>query len=252
MSNDELEPRKSSLGHVPAKPRWEFDATVTAVFDDMLARSIPDYETMRDCCHDAAKTFVRASSLVLDLGCSRGDGIARLLAHVKEAGVQNVTFYGLDNSVQMAEACHARFRGDLNVQVTVSDLRTETLIRDAEGVASIVQSILTLQFVPIEHRQRIVGDVYRCLLPGGAFLLVEKVLGQDDPRNRYLVDRYYAMKERNGYSRVEIEAKRLALEGVLVPLKASWNEEMLRDAGFSVQRIWQCLNFVAWIAVKPS
>jgi hypothetical protein len=27
--------------------RWEFDGDVTEVFDDMLARSIPQYEVMR-------------------------------------------------------------------------------------------------------------------------------------------------------------------------------------------------------------
>jgi hypothetical protein len=29
------------------KGRWEFDESVTAAFDDMLARSIPQYKTMR-------------------------------------------------------------------------------------------------------------------------------------------------------------------------------------------------------------
>ena len=37
----------SSLGHTPTGRRWEFDTSVTAVFDDMLRRSIPQYEVMR-------------------------------------------------------------------------------------------------------------------------------------------------------------------------------------------------------------
>jgi tRNA (cmo5U34)-methyltransferase len=52
------------------------------------------------------------------------------------------------------------------------------------------------------------------------------------------------------YSAEEIEAKRLALEGVLVPLTARWNEQMLRNAGFRhVESIWRCMNFCGWIAV---
>ena len=38
---------KSSLGHAPGA-RWEFDESVTSAFDDMLRRSIPQYEAMRD------------------------------------------------------------------------------------------------------------------------------------------------------------------------------------------------------------
>ena len=43
--------------------------------------------------------------------------------------------------------------------------------------ASVVQAVLPLQFVPIEHRQMIVERIYEDLLPGGCFILVEKVLG---------------------------------------------------------------------------
>ena len=48
-----------------------------------------------------------------------------------------------------------------------------------------------------------------------------------------------------------VERKRLSLQGVLVPLTAKWNEDALARAGFrSVEPIWRCLNFAAWIA-KP-
>ena len=59
------------------------------------------------------------------------------------------------------------------------------------------------------------------------------------------------MKAANGYSQEEIERKRLALEGVQVPLTASWNEQTLRAAGFRhVEMYWRHLNFAAWLAVR--
>jgi tRNA (cmo5U34)-methyltransferase len=61
------------------------------------------------------------------------------------------------------------------------------------------------------------------------------------------------LKERNGYSREEIARKALALEGVQVPLAASWNEAMLRRARFTeVDCFWRCWNFAGWIAVKAA
>jgi tRNA (cmo5U34)-methyltransferase len=79
---------------------------------------------------------------------------------------------------------------------------------------------------------------------------VEKVLGEGR-LNDLMIDRDHAVKEHNGYSREEISRKALALEGVQVPLTASWNEQMLRSAGFAVvDCFWRCWNFAGWVAVK--
>jgi tRNA (cmo5U34)-methyltransferase len=43
----------------------------------------------------------------------------------------------------------------------------------------------------------------------------------------------------------------LALEGVLVPVTAAWNEQLLKGAGFSqVECFWRWMNFAGWVAVK--
>jgi hypothetical protein len=59
----------------------------------------------------------------------------------------------------------------------------------------------------------------------------------------------------NGYGEEEgeeeIERKRLSLEGVLVPVAAEWNEDLLRRAGFDeVECFWRCLNFAGSVAIK--
>jgi DNA (cytosine-5)-methyltransferase 1 len=57
-------------------------------------------------------------------------------------------------------------------------------------------------------------------------------------------------KAEQGYTHEQIARKRLALEGVLVPVTARWNEELLTAAGFrSVECVWRALNFAAWVAV---
>jgi tRNA (cmo5U34)-methyltransferase len=97
--------------------------------------------------------------------------------------------------------------------------------------ACLTLSVLTLQFVPINYRQRIVDDAYRTTVDGGAFLLVEKILGDGD-LDTLFVNVYHRTKELAGYSADEVERKRLALEGVLVPITARWNEDLLSRAGF--------------------
>lgn len=260
----------SSLGHVPQGEKWSFDASVTDVFDDMLARSIPYYDAMRSSVFAMASAYVQPQTPIVDLGCSRGEALAPFV----EAYGANNTYVGIEVSDTMLEAARARFKNKLAILRSVTpisqekedyyasmleathvptvdirklDLRTQY----PDEIASVTLSVLTLQFTPIEYRQRIVRDVFKHTLPGGAFLLVEKILGSTAELDAQLVKNYYALKSRNGYSQEEIDRKRLSLEGVLVPVTAKWNEELLHMAGFThIECFWRHLNFAAWIAVK--
>ena len=82
-------------------------------------------------------------------------------------------------------------------------------------------------------------------------ILVEKVLGPTDHLNDKLVKVYYDFKRRSGYTDEEIYRKKLSLEGVLVPLTAKWNEDILARTGFRhIDCFWRRYNFSGWVAVK--
>jgi tRNA (cmo5U34)-methyltransferase len=236
----------SSLGHLPASEHWQFDESVMQVFDDMLHRSIPQYVEMRNLVTEMASEYVIKRTDVVDLGCSNG---LALMPLVHQFGALN-RYLGLEISPPMLEAARARFKGYIEagvVEIRECDLR--------EGLpyceASVILSVLTLQFVPIEHRQRLLDQCYASLRPRGAFILVEKVLGASAALDETMVRQYYAFKRESGYSDEEIRRKRLALEGVLVPMTARWNEDLLRQTGFrEVDCFWRWQNFGAWIAVK--
>jgi tRNA (cmo5U34)-methyltransferase len=113
-------------------------------------------------------------------------------------------------------------------------------------------SVLTLQFTPIDHRHRIVQDAFDHTAPGGAFVLVEKLIGGSSHLNHLFADVYRDHKRARGYSDESIDRKRLSLEGVLVPITAAWNEDILRQAGFvEVECFWRWANFGGWVAIKP-
>lgn len=226
--------------------RWTFDQQVTDAFDNMLQRSIPQYEVMRRAVFDIACAFVQPKTAIVDLGCSRGEALVPL---VDRFGANN-RFVGVEISAPMIEAARSRFAGYAAcgvVDIRNLDLRTTY----PQDMASVTMSVLTLQFTPIEYRQRIVRDVYRHTTVGGCFILVEKVLGATAEINERMVSMYYTLKSENGYSQQQIERKRLSLEGVLVPVTAHWNEELLKSAGFvHVDCFWRWANFAAWVAVK--
>lgn len=236
--------------------KWEFDAEVTAAFDDMLQRSIPEYEVMRDAVTSMGRPFVQQHTSVVDVGCSRGEALAPfvdefwLRQRADRTGRFVDKFVGIEVSEPMLAAAAERFKTQIEhgaVELLRHDLRDGyPNIR-----ASLTLSVFTLQFVPIECRQRVVQDVYDHTVHGGALVLVEKVLGETARIDKLLVDRYYGMKADNGYSQEAIDRKRLSLQGVLVPVTARWNEELLRQAGFrEVDCFWAWMNFRGFIAIK--
>jgi len=225
---------------------WAFDDEVARVFDDMLARSIPQYEVMRAACTSLAIRYQQEHTGIIDLGCSRGEAVQPL---IDKFGAHN-HFVCTDVSQPMLDCCRERWKGYIDagvVEVRDMDLRTEY----PPVNASVTLAILTIQFTPIEHRQRILRNIWERTVHGGALIMVEKVLGNSADLDTSMVKIYYDMKAENGYSQDQIERKRLSLEGVLVPVTAQWNEEMLRTAGFShIDCFWRWMNFAGWIAVK--
>lgn len=235
----------TSLGHAPDGP-WRFDQSVTDCFEDMLRRSIPDYGRFRSLVTDVGSRFARPRTDIVDVGCS--DGLA-LEPFLKRFGARN-RYVGLEISEPMLEAARRRFDGHIlnkTVEIRGHDLRDDY----PWLMPSLTLCCFTLQFVPVEHRQRILKAIHDQSRPQGALILAEKVLGSDALIQDTLADAYHGLKHNNGYAVEEIERKRRSLENVLVPLTSAWNEQLLRGAGFHhVECIFRHLNFAAYLAVK--
>lgn len=229
--------------HVLPEGKWEFDENVTNVFGNMLQRSIPQYEVMREAATDIVCKFVKNGDLIIDIGCS--DGMA--IEHLWQKLGARCRYRGIDVSEPMLEKARERFKGSTYVTIENMDLRWNF----PDVHAGAVQSILTLCFIPIEYRQSVIARCYQQIKDGGVFVVVEKMLGETAVLDELYVEKYLNMKRQHGYSEDEIWRKRLALEGVMMPLTAKWNQQMLKDAGFRyVDCFWRWMNFGGFVAVK--
>jgi tRNA (cmo5U34)-methyltransferase len=242
---DPLDERLDKL--VPVEhERWQFDRDVANVFENMLARSIPQYATIRSLVFDLGATLVQPGTAIIDIGCSKGDALGPF---IQQFGMAN-RYIGVELSQPMLDAARRRFAALIEqgtVDIRRLDLRTEY---PAE-MASLTLAVLTIQFTPIEYRRRIMQRIADHTLSGGGIILVEKVLGSTAHFDEVLTRRYYELKSLNGYTAEQIERKRLALEGVLVPVSAQWNEDLVRESGFNqVECFWRWCNFAGWIAIK--
>lgn len=225
---------------------FEFNDDVAEVFPDMLRRSIPGYEASIRAIGTLASRYVQPGSRCYDLGCSLG---AATLAMQQNISVPGCQIIAVDLAPAMIQRCReiiAASDSDVDVSIVEDDVRQITIEQ-----ASMVVMNYTLQFLSLEERDAMIGNIFDGLNDGGIFVLSEKVLDEDDEVEKLLVAMHDEFKRQNAYSDLEISRKRTALENVLIPETISMHRTRLENAGFRHVGIWlRQFNFVSIIATK--
>ena len=234
---------------VVAKGKWKFNEEVTDVFDNMLERSIPDYNNMRLLVANLSKEFMKDSILpsntIIDIGCSKGRALESVYSNDYK-----YSFIGVEVSKPMYDFCVEKYKLMNNISFYNYDLKTYyPKFSRPDNILTL--SILTLCFIPLEYRLYVLNNIYNSLTRGGGLIIVEKCMPNSFEISKYIDNVYYGLKKENNYSQEEINSKRKALEGVLVPLTTSFNEELFRSAGFNkIDIFWKTLNFTGWLLIK--
>lgn len=222
---------------------FRFDESVARVFPDMLRRSIPGYAASIEAIGSLAARYVKPGTSCYDLGCSLG---AASLAMHQGNRADDVRIIAIDNSAAMVERCRAAVAGNDDIDVQLADVRETPIVN-----ASMVVMNYTLQFLDLAARDDIVRGIHSGLVPGGLFLLSEKVVDEDAHMEELLVDLHHEHKRRNDYSQLEISRKRAALENVLIPETVAAHKRRLSAAGFAHTAVWlRYFNFVSIVAIK--
>ena len=225
---------------------FTFNREVTAVFDDMLTRSVPLYGESIQRQAQMTRRFFQEKTRIYDLGCSHGNLGVLIAEQFKNTPFAMV---GVDSSRPMIDKYHTRLEqmadshGIDLVCGLLEDIRIEN--------ASVVLINLTLQFLDIKKREGLIKKIYQGLLPGGVLLVTEKIIHTDSPINDLEQEFYRRFKRENGYSALEISQKRDALEKVLIPEPLGVHRQRFFNAGFSSFDIWlKWFNFASMIAIK--
>ncbi|QDP50174.1 MAG: putative carboxy-S-adenosyl-L-methionine synthase [Prokaryotic dsDNA virus sp.] len=233
--------------NVLPKKKWEFDESVTSVFDNMLERSIPQYLEMRKLVSNLSKQVIEKNDLptntIIDIGCSKG----RALESVHKI-FPSFNYIGVEVSESMYLYCKENYKQH-NIRFYNNDLID--WYPQTKPDNSLTLSILTLCFIPIEYRSYVLKNIYNNLCIDGSLIIVEKCLSNNYDTSEYFDNVYYDLKSKNGYTQEQIKSKRKSLEGVLVPLTTSFNEELFKQVGFKkIDIFWKYLNFTGWIMTK--
>jgi len=227
---------------------FNFNESVAEVFDDMLDRSIPCYQTVIKLSAALIRQLSAPGGNVYDLGCSTGTTLltlSRLLADMK------LNFTGIDNAPAMLDK--ARRKAEMYCRGSVITFHSDDITQANLPGADVILCQYTMQFIRPLQRPEFIRRLHDCLNPGGMLLLSEKVISHNSRLNRKYIDVYYDFKRQQGYSELEIAAKREALENVLIPFSIRENEDLLKDCGFTeVETFFQWVNFVSFVALKEN
>jgi tRNA (cmo5U34)-methyltransferase len=220
---------------------WTFGGEVPAAFDSHVARSVPAYTEGQELIADIADQLVPPGGRVYDLGCSTGALTAQLAERLAPRRVEVV---GVDREPGMIERAALRCAALPQVRFETAPLQELTL-----QPADMVISYYTLQFIPLRARAEILARIHEALVPGGTFVLFEKVLASSARNQATAAGAYADWKGRQGFGDEEIAAKARSIRGVLQPLSPEENDAMLHAAGFSdLMRVFRWVLFEGLIA----
>ncbi|MDX8384380.1 MAG: carboxy-S-adenosyl-L-methionine synthase CmoA [Ghiorsea sp.] len=223
---------------------FTFDAEVSRVFADMIARSVPGYALTLQMIAVIAGLYAQKGSRLYDLGCSLG---ASTLAMAHGVKVEDCVIVGVDNSQSMLDSCQKN--------VAQSPVAVDLLHQDIEDViikdASIVVLNFTLQFIAKEKRDALLQHIFKGMRQGGVLILSEKVMFEADFVQKEHIKLHESFKKAQGYTDLEVSRKRQSLENVLLSESLDEHHQRLLAAGFSQSQTWfQCFNFVSMLAYK--
>tara|TARA_B110000967_G_scaffold202156_1_gene240508 strand:+ start:4023 stop:4736 length:714 start_codon:yes stop_codon:yes gene_type:complete len=223
---------------------FRFDKKVVKVFDDMVRRSVPGYDSMIQMVGLVARMYGQDNTNYYDLGASTG---AISLAISLNNKHKNNQFIAIDNSAEMVKKCQANLEKEIeNLKVLCADINDTDISN-----ASIVVLNLTLQFIDVDARLALLKKIYNGLNPGGVLIISEKIHFDDTETQNHITKLHIDFKRENGYSELEIANKRQAIENVMITETKKTHITRLKDCGFiEASCYFQCLNFVSFLSVK--
>jgi len=221
---------------------WSFGGQVPKNFEDHISKSVPLYLEGHDIIKKLSDFFLKDNSNCYDIGCSTGNLLEKINEYTNK---KNISFYGIESEKSMYEHAISKSK-PANIQIFNKDVKSIKLKKN-----DLVISYYTMQFIPTSLRQDVVKQIYESLNWGGAFIIFEKVSGNDGRFENILNSLYLEFKSDNNLSNDHLIEKSRSLRGILEPFSDKGNLGLLKRSGFEdIQTIMQFLCFKGYLCIK--
>jgi len=226
----------------PKNHKFTFNIDVANVFGDMVNRSVPGYEFLIENIGVLSKKFYQPNTKIYDLGSSLCACSLSILEKVQNTEVQ---IYAVDSSKAMIDICKKSIdRKEIKfINSDISDVEMNN--------SSIVILNLTLQFILVKKRTELLKKIFSQLNNNGIIIITEKIKLDKISDDVFFKNFHDFFKENNGYTKEEIDRKKIALSETMIIESEQIHEERFKSIGCKKFYKWfQCYNFVSWVLIK--
>ena len=224
---------------------WSFGGNIPKKFENHIKNSIPYYLEGHDIISKLSDFFLFSGSTCYDIGCSTGNLLVKLSNFTNK---NQIKFYGLGIKKKMFSLAKKNIKKTKikNIKIYNGDIKKIKLKK-----SNLIISYYTMQFIHPSHRQQVFNKIFKSLNWGGAFIIFEKVRGNDARFDNIINSLYYDFKEDKKFIPNEILNKSKSLRGVLEPFSDYGNMGLLKRAGFKdIQTVFHHLCFKGYLCIK--
>ena len=224
---------------------FNFSGNVHKNFEKHVRKSVPFYEEGHDLICKLSSFFLVNKSVIYDLGCSTGKLARDICEYNKDLQIK---IYGIDSEPKMIEHSLKLLNQKTKKKISYKKCELTNIIFKK---SDLIVSYYTIQFIKPKFRQKIFDKIYKSLNYGGAFILFEKVRGNDARFQDIFSQLYQEFKHDQGFSKDQIYNKATSIRGVLEPFTSEANVNYMKRAGFKdITSIIKYCSFEGFLAIK--
>ena len=193
---------------------WTFDTPeIASSFDSHVREQLPWYDMVTDSVVYIIKNYLSENNSIVDIGASTGNMIEKLLPLVKERSCDMVA---IEKSEYMYKVLLEKFGSIPFLDIDNSDVLD---IHMPKGQIYIL--FLTLMFIPVSMRQKLLQRIKESCVEGGVIIVVDKVCDHSGYFSTVLKRLTWNQKILQGAKPEDILIKEMSLAGVQIPINAT-------------------------------
>lgn len=223
---------------------WTFSKEVSEKFESHVRQSVPLYDLIQSSIVHLSDYYLQHNKTIYDLGCATGETLHQIQERHQ---IKNVTMIGIDNSEHMIEKAKSKLKTSSNAELINADLESYQF----PSQSNFILAVLTLQFLSLPIRKKVIERIYDALEEGGAFICVEKTLAETPTTQHLFTHIHYDIKQSSGLTYTDILLKEQSLRGVMTPISLKDNLAMFAELGFETDIFLKHWQFTGFICIKP-
>jgi tRNA (cmo5U34)-methyltransferase len=212
---------------------WTFDTPEIAnTFDSHVREQLPWYDMVTDAVTYIVRNYLPEGGVVVDIGASTGNMVDKLMPLLLERKAYAIA---IEKSPTMVDVLKRRFANHHNVSITQADIRY-----DSAQPAQVYVLFLTMMFIPVHERQRVLNALRENLYKGGVLIVVDKVCDHQGYFSTVLKRLTMQFKLQQGAKPEDVLTKEMSLAGVQIPIDPA-------ILGDDAKQFFRMGEFAGWV-----